>query len=179
MEQTERRKPRRGLTWLWMLLSLVLISGFMYWLSISSEPTEIVIVQEEEPLDEPGVLAVALDAFAADPDSYVGGDIRLDGVRAQSTMGSQAYWLEMPTGVPFLMKLDSSLVSDSTLSVEVGTTYAVVGTMHTMTDSVLTAWSEAGAIADEGQRMQAEFATSFLEARRIRASGGDGNDGGA
>jgi hypothetical protein len=62
------------------------------------------------------------------------------------------------------------------LSVEVGTPYTVVGTMYAMNDSVLNAWEASGAIADEGQRMQAEFATSFLEARSMRASSSGGGE---
>lgn len=176
MEQTERKKSRRGLTWFWMLLSVVMIGGFMYWLSVSSEPTPVTIVQDEEPEEEAGVLTVSVDSFAQDPDSWVGGDVRIRGVQASSNMGPQAYWLDMPTGVPFLLKLGPTLVADSAFSVEVGTPYTVVGTMYAMNDSVLNAWEASGAIADEGQRMQAEFATSFLEARSMRPSSSGGGE---
>ncbi len=98
-------------------------------------------------------------------------------MRAQSTLGPQAYWLDMPNDVPFLMKADSSLVSEGTFDMEVGTSYSVVGTMHAMTDSVLAAWEEQGALTEEGQRMQAEFATSFLEARRVVPTGGSSGSG--
>jgi len=180
MEQTERKKPRRALTWLWMLISLVAVGAFLYWLSVESEPTQVAVVEEEDPFaGETGALRVSPDTFAADPDSYVGGDVLLNGVRAQSTMGPQAYWLEMPNGVPYLAKADSSLLTAGEFDLEVGTAYSLVGTVHVMSDSVLTAWEETGAITEEGQRMQAEFATSFIEVRRVvpTRSGGGGESG--
>jgi len=175
MEQVERRKPRRGLAWLWMILSLVMIAAFMAWLGLESKPTEITVQTGEQTEETGGVPVVPLDTFALNPDQYVGQDVRLQNVQAQSAMGKQAYWLDMPTQVPFLLKVDSTLAADG-VTMESGTRYNVSGRVVTMSDSVLDAWQQSGAIQNEGERMQAEFATAFLEASTVTRSA---NQGGA
>ncbi|HKJ93384.1 MAG TPA: hypothetical protein VJ957_09450, partial [Longimicrobiales bacterium] len=62
------------------------------------------------------------------------------------------------------------------VTMESGTRYNVSGRVVTMSDSVLDAWQQSGAIQNEGERMQAEFATAFLEASTVTRSA---NQGGA
>ena len=47
----------------------------------------------------------------------------------------------------------------------------VVGTVFMMSDSILSSWDEQGVFGGEGDRIVAEFATSFLEARVVEAEG--------
>jgi hypothetical protein len=44
---------------------------------------------------------------------------------------------------------------------------------------VLNAWQQSGAIQSEGERMQAEFATAFIEASQVVPVSGQGSASGA
>ncbi|MEJ2218414.1 MAG: hypothetical protein P8099_17560 [Gemmatimonadota bacterium] len=179
MEQVERSKPRRSLGWLWMILSLILIAAFMTWLGLESKPTEVTVQTNEEGAPEGAAAPVVpLDSFSLHPDQYVGQEIQLQNVQAQSSMGPQAYWLDMPTNVPFLLKADSSLAASGDFAMESGTRYNVLGRVIAMSDSVLNAWQQSGAIGSEGERMQAEFATAFIEASQVQRTGGASGTGG-
>jgi hypothetical protein len=50
---------------------------------------------------------------------------------------------------------------------QVGQRVTIVGPVLARTDSVLAAWEREGVITSEGQRMEMEFATTFIEARRV------------
>jgi hypothetical protein len=180
MEQVEQKKPGRGLAWLWMILSLVMIAGFMTWLGIKSKPTEVTVqTGDQGAVENAGVPVIPLDTFSLNPDQYVGRQIRLQNVQAQSSMGKQAYWLDMPTQVPFLLKADSTLVAGGGFTMESGTRYDVRGRIVAMNDSVLDAWQKSGAIETDGERMQAEFATAFIEASQVQRVSGQGETTGS
>ena len=59
----------------------------------------------------------------------------------------------------------------SSVTVEPGSTVNVIGTVTVMSDSILAAWDEAGAFANEGDRIVAEFAERFVELRLIEGYG--------
>ena len=90
-------------------------------------------------------------------------------------MGNQAFWIELPNQNPFLVRLGSALVQDS-VQVQQDQTVTVTGNVHSMSDSVLTAWM-ADSVITEGQRLEAEFATHFIEATQVQARGGQGGGG--
>ena len=64
-----------------------------------------------------------------------------------------------------LIKLGPELVAAG-VAVRSGEVVSVSGRIMAMTDSVLAAWQQEGAITDEGQRMEAEYVLgqTFLEA---------------
>lgn len=179
MEQLEHKKPGRGLAWLWMLLSLIMIAGFMTWLAMESKPTEVTVqTNDEGTAGDAGVPVIPLDTFSLHPEQYLGQQVRLRGVQAQSNLGKEAYWLDMPSKVPFLLKADSALVAGG-FTMETGTRYDVQGRVLAMDDSVLSAWTTSGALQGEGDRMQAEFATTFIEASVVQPARGQGGVPGA
>lgn len=166
------RKPAGNYTWALVALSLVLIAGFFWWLSVNAEPTSGPIVQEEtEEEVEPGVTTVTL-AELESPQALLGQVVRIEQVPVGSRMGSQAFWAQLPNQNPFLFKLPSGEQVSS------GETVGVTGTVVQMTDSVLTAWQESGAIADEIELQEAQFAEHFVDATRVRHAGGAAQQGG-
>ncbi|MEJ2678765.1 MAG: hypothetical protein P8174_06795 [Gemmatimonadota bacterium] len=151
-----------------------MIAGFMTWLGVESKPTEVTVQTSDEGIspEEAGVPLIPLDTFSLHPEQYLGQRVRLQNVQAQSSLGKEAYWLDMPSQVPFLLKADSSLVASGDFTMETGTSYYVMGRVLAMDDSVLSAWEASGAIQGEGERMQAEFATDFIEASIVRPVSG-------
>jgi hypothetical protein len=158
------------LTLVWMALAILLVVGFMYWLAVSSEPSQMVMVQEDGD-DAPAVTdaptAVSLEEFAANPAQYRGRNIELEGVTVAARVGTQAFWINL-ANQPFLVRIAPSIVAEGR-TVEGGQTVTISGPVFARTDSILTAWEQEGVITSEGQRMEVEFAESFLEARRIVA----------
>lgn len=156
-----------------MLLAFVLLGGFLYWLGITAEPTSIEIV--ETTTDEGGLSASAIldvEDFLANPEGQIDAVVEVTGARVASRLGSQAFWIG-PDDAPYLVKMGPELVADST-QVSVESTVNIVGSVFMMSDSVLTAWDSLGVFANEGDRIVAEFATSFLEAYEISGAAGSG-----
>lgn len=148
-----------------MILSFVAIGGFMFWLSRSAEPTQVAVVEEggTQPSESGAGMLVGWNEFGANPQSYEGQTITLRLVRVASLLGRGAFWTQLPNETPFLIKLGDTLIADG-MVVASGDVGELTGTVHTMSDSVLNAWGEAGVFTDDVQKIEAEFATSFLEA---------------
>lgn len=167
-----------------MIAAFLVIAAFLWWLSATAVGTTgPVEVAEADTTDAEGSLAtrVELVDLQTRPDSLLGQEIRVAGANVASRMGAQAFWIELPNQNPFLVRLAPALVRDS-VQVQQNQTVTVVGAMHAMSDSVLNAWV-ADTVISEGQRLEAEFATHFIEARQLSRQGGgpqqdDGQDGG-
>ena len=161
-----------------MLLAFVLVGGFLYWLNGSAEPTEVEIV--EDTTDEGGLTASAIldvEDFLANPEGQLDAVVEVTGARVASRLGQQAFWIG-PDDAPYLVKMGPRLVEQGT-QVQAESTVNIVGTVFMMNDSVLTAWDTLGVFSNPGDRIVAEFATSFLEAYEIDgAAGGAADDGG-
>lgn len=148
-----------------MILSFVLIGGFMFWLSRTAEPTSVAVMEDgdsDAPTGAGGTL-VGWSEFGVDPQSYAGQTITLRPVSVASLLGQGAFWTQLPNETPFLIKLGETLIAEG-LVIAPGDAGELTGMVHTMSDSVLNAWQEAGVFTEEVQRIEAEFATSFLEA---------------
>jgi hypothetical protein len=62
------------------------------------------------------------------------------------------------------------------VAVAAGNSVTVTGTVRSMNDSTLVAWTAAGSI-QQGDRIVAEFATHFIEAVQVSVRGGGGGAG--
>ncbi len=151
-----------------MIAALLLLVGFLYWLNITAQPTEVVQV-EEGPDRGPGVSAILdIDDFLVDAQRFEGQTVEVTGAQVTSRLGDQAFWIG-PEDRPFLVKLASPAI-EAGVSVASGQSMNLVGTVLMMTDSALVAWGDAGAFPTEGDRIVAEFAVGspFLEAFRVQ-----------
>ena len=164
----------RSLTWLWMLLALVAVGGFLFWLGSASEPTTAVVVEEEgegpgaDPL-EAGVTEVVKDTLAADKARFVGQRIRVAEVEATGMLGPRIFWGELgdpSRQVPILIRMDSTAASG--IEVRTGSMFTVTGEIQPMTDSLATVWAEGNEFTGEGEQSQAAFADYYIQASRIR-----------
>lgn len=187
MADETRAAGRRPMTWLWMVLALVCVAGFLTWLALTSEPSSVAVVEETDE-DEgfgPGEFTlVPKDSLAADKARYEGQVVQVPRIEATGSLGPVVFWGELGSQanqVPILVRMDSTLAAVG-MQIASGTEYVVRGTVHRMTDSIAGAWGEAGVLPDEGARLQATFADYFIEARNIRpapaAAGGRSGQGG-
>lgn len=155
-----------------MVLSFIILGGFLYWLNITAEPTEVTIV-EETPDEGSGASAIlAVDDFLANPEGQLDAVVEVTGARVASRLGAQAFWIG-PDDRPYLVKMGPAVVEAGT-AVLVESTVNITGTVYMMSDSVLTSWDSLGVFGNPGDRIVAEFATTFLEAADLETISGGG-----
>ena len=94
-----------------------------------------------------------------------GQTVRVNGVTVASNLGAKAFWFTLPNKNPFLV-----MTADSG-SVKAQTVVDVVGKVNVMNDSIMKAWVSSGAIT-ENQKLEAEFATEFIQAAAVQKSKG-------
>lgn len=178
----------RSKTLLWMILSLVVVGGFLVWLGMASEPTAVPVVAEDEETAEDvadrDVPLVEKDSLADNKAAYEGRIVRVEDIEATTELGPAIFWGELgdqANQVPILVRLDSAAAEGWEL--RTGTSYNVTGQVSRMTDSVAAEWGEQGEFRGEGEEMQATFTDYFIQASRIRPARGesssDGQDGDA
>lgn len=105
------------------------------------------------------IAAVDLATFSADPEAHEGHEIRLADVPVDSRMGTEGFWLKLPNQGLYLVRG----TADNAGAVQAGQRVTVAGTVRAMSDSVVTAWIEEGAITAD-QEMEARYATSYMDA---------------
>ena len=170
-----------------MVLSFLLVVGFMYWLSVTAEPTEVMVVEDEAALEN----VVAFDVFSAGPGEYLGEVVSLEGVPVTSAFGNHGRWVQLADGnrTGFLLHYSDSLRADTTVALTEltdGMTVNLTGLVVATTDSVLDAWDAAGAFGADVDRIMAQstYHLSFIEVTLIEMPespdpGGEGDDSGS
>lgn len=164
-----------------MLGTLVLLGGFLYWLATTAEPTPPPVM-EEEPEEQVGPAATVaqLDTLERNAAAYEGQMIRVENVAVAQSLGSSAFFVQLPGGSPFMAVYAENLVAagEPVPSGEV----TLVGRVHEAQDSLLDTWIESGVVT-EANRPLAEFASHYLEVASImlggQQSGGESGEGNA
>ncbi|MXV96504.1 MAG: hypothetical protein F4Y07_11205 [Gemmatimonadetes bacterium] len=156
-----------------MILCFLAIGGFLYWLSVTAEPTEVVV--EEEPEEDVAVNVVAFADFSAGTSSYIGEEITLEGISVSSLLGPQGAWTSLENGTPYLLRFMESALADS-VEIVSGGSISVTGSVVAMSDSILDAWEAVGGFPQAGDRMQAEFALDFIEVTSVSDAQGGSDD---
>jgi hypothetical protein len=166
-----------------MTLAFIVMGGFLYWLYLQAadqRAQEAVQMQQaaaEKANSFPNAHDITGTALETDAGSYLGQLVKTEELPVASGLGTRGFWLELPNKNPFLVALNDSLLADSTV-VDAGQHVVVVGTMYAMNDSAVNAWVKSGSIG-EGDKLAAEFATQYLEARHVQVvtAGGSGGEG--
>lgn len=173
-EATTPQKRRSGSNWTPVAVALVTVGLFLGWLA-TRKPEEAVVVAEPdtEVQDETTAgPAVAIDAGDLNQaDQYVGQVVALERVSVMSPLGPALFWIELPGGSPYLVKLDSAQIARGTRVPAANTNVHVTGQVLNKSEAVLSTWLEEGVLQSEGQRSQAEFGATYIEARRVQPAG--------
>jgi len=132
-----------------------------------AEPAEEELV-EEVPAPEatmPEATVVEATQLGAETATYEGQTVRINGVLVSSPLGSGAVWVDLPTDLqptPFLIRTPTPPAPGSTVD--------IVGTVMAMTAATVDEWVTSGMIS-ENERLQAEFATHYLDAQAVQPAG--------
>ena len=160
-----------------MILAFLVVIGFLYWLNVTAEPTQVTIV-EEEVRSSSGASAILNEAdFLSAPDQYEGQLVEVTDARISSRLGPQAFWIG-PDDSPFLVKMGPELVGAGT-EILIEQRVHLTGLVGMMSDSAHAAWDGQGAFPNAGDKIVAEFAigSPFLEISALEVVGGGGDAG--
>lgn len=164
-----------GASILWVVVAVLVIGGFLAWLTVTAEPSvpPSAMEQEEEPEEAVGGPAELVSAadFAGSAAGYNGRVVELSNVPVVQRMGAQIFWIELPGAqgaTPYLVKLSDALVAAGVALPAEQTRVTVEGMVMQKSDSVLNAWEQAGVLESGGHRAQAEFGDTYIEARAVR-----------
>jgi hypothetical protein len=151
-----------------MIVAFLAMGGFLYWLSVTSEPTEFAVAEENRTADLPTATSVSPVEFSEGPAGYVGERIRIPNVAVRDLTGLNLIWFHLANEeeTPYLVRIDRRFVADD-LQVLRDDVISLAGTVHAMSDSVLTAWEDLGIFTAEGQRGLVQAQESFIEADQI------------
>ncbi len=165
-----------------MIVAFVAMAVFLYWLSLQAGTDQNVAVSEDstaaDTVGVSGATTISATDLQTNPAQFAGQLVRVTGLTVASGLGQQAFWLSLPSGSPFLVSLSGPLQAQG-MTPKSGQIASVVGTMRQMSDSVVSAWTEAGTIS-EGDRAAAGFAEYYIDARRVslRQAPGSSSAGG-
>ena len=169
----------RGGSFIPVVVALVAIGAFLAWIATQTPERTVAVA---EPGDTTGAAQPADTAPAqvVDPQTMavsasarelIGQRIELQSVPVSSAMGDQLFWIELPGGSPYLVKLDSAAVAAGR-TVPTAGNVRVIGRVMDKDDVVLQQWMERGVLRNDSDKMQAEFGTTYIEASRVTPAGG-------
>ncbi|MGH7448859.1 MAG: hypothetical protein ACRELT_14910 [Longimicrobiales bacterium] len=159
-------------------VAVIAVGLFFGWVA-TREPPEAVAVVEPDAAPVTNEDAAG-PATAIEPDvlnqtasarALIGETVELASVPVSDVLGGQMFWIELPGGSPYLVKLDSATVAGGGALPAPGSSVRVVGRLLEKTPEVLDSWMASGALEDSNQRMLAEFGSTFIEARRVEPAG--------
>lgn len=173
MENTGTTPSRqRGVSMLPLGLALVAVLIFIGWLA--TRPREQAVVVQEPPAgaavaaEEPGGPPVPIDAAVlptAAAQQHVGQYVEIANVEVLGSLGARMIWIQAG-GMPYLVQLE-----EGTAPAGLGQRVTIRGVVREKTEAVLDEWMRTGVLESEDHRLQAEFGTTYLQARRTQPAG--------
>lgn len=167
-----------GGSWISVTVAFVAVAVFFLWMA-TREPPEAVAVAE--PGDEPADTTAQATGTPIEPSALVettsargliGQDIELASVLVSDVLGTEMFWIELPGGAPYLVKMDSAQIASGISLPAQRSNVRVVGRVLEKTPELLDRWTASGAIANPDQRSLAEYGSTFIAARRVEPAGG-------
>jgi hypothetical protein len=173
-----QRDSAGGKSWLPVAVAVLAVGAFLIWLATRQPPETVAVVepgdttaaQNDAPV-QATVVEPATLAQSAGARGLIGQTIEVSPVRVSDTLGSQMFWIEMPDGSPYLVKLDSALVARGVAQPAPGSQVRVIGRVVEKTTAIVDGWMQSGALQTADQRMLAEFGSTYIEALRVQPAG--------
>jgi hypothetical protein len=177
MAKTEAPKPRSsrsGTSFIPAAVALIAVGLFIGWLA-TRRPDPGVAVAEPDPRGAPAAGEAtgpatpigAARLSGAGARELIGQDVELTSVPISSMLGSQLFWIELPDGSPFLVHMDEALMARG-VPVQAGRNARIVGRVLDKDTALLDEWQATGVLRSEGDRAQAEYGTTYIEARQVQ-----------
>ncbi|HSJ24044.1 MAG TPA: hypothetical protein VK929_05165 [Longimicrobiales bacterium] len=173
MANTETTTSRKqgGTNILPVAVALVAVAVFIGWLATRESPEPVAVEEPDAPTD-----VVADDQGPAtvieDPDvlsgagarEYVNRSVQLDNTAVITALGSRLVWIELPNGSPYLVLLPEGTATPSGQ-------VTLTGMIREKTDAVLDEWEQSGVLESDDHRLQAEYGSTYFEARQVQPAG--------
>ena len=137
-----------------MIVCFVAMGGFLYWLSTYRAAE---VEADDAATAEDGGNEVAFEDFAAAPEDYMDAEFTMRMVVVNSMIGNRFFWTQVSDDLPYLVHITEEALADS-VEVLAGRRVDVTGMVMALTDSVLDVWTESGAIRNEGDLAQVQYA---------------------
>ena len=157
--------------------SIILIAALMGWLFMQQQNRAEATVATGDSAaaapvasGAPPAHVVSDSVFEQNVKTYVGQVVEITGIAYSSGLSPQTFWVDLPSGMPFLVKLDDALVAAGTALPTSGRV-TIVGTVQSKDEATVAQWLQSGVLQDDNQRQQAEFGTTYIEARQVRPAG--------
>lgn len=176
MAKTDASGRTGGTNLIPVAVAVLAVGLFFGWVATREPPAAVAV---EEPGDTTAVDDAAGQATQIEPDvlgqpeaarGLIGQNVELASVAVSDVLGPQMFWIELPSG-PFLVKIDSAMVTAGSAVPAPGSNVRVVGRVLEKTTAVVDGWMASGVLANPDQRMLAEFGSTFIEARRVEPAG--------
>lgn len=159
-------------TIVWAVAAVVVVAVFVAWLSMTAEPSVTPLQTADDTTDTTpggaGAVVTATD-FEPNANNFLGQVIELRDVAVVQHMGASIVWIELPSGSPYLVKVSDEVAANGLPTPQ--SRVNVIGTVREKTDAILQQWQDTGVLQSAGQRTQAEFGSSYIEATAIRPAG--------
>jgi len=158
-----------AMTWLWMGVGIAATALFFWWVSVSSEPSQVVVSEDEAAAAraaEDEVQNVTLAELSGNPGEYLAEEVQLSSATITSVMGESAFWVDGGSG-PFLIVKAPEFTMRDGASVRTGVAVRITGHFWEQAPANIEQWRQTGFMTDAGHLAQAEFATHYIQAREI------------
>jgi hypothetical protein len=179
MAKTEATRPdsRRKAGWIPVAVALVAVGLFLGWLA-TTRPDEAVVVAEPDAGQTTDVdraddapATVITPGALVQAGQYVGQTVEIESVAVIGSLGPSLFWVELPGGTPFLVKVGDAQIERGAQAPQPGRNVHLVGQVLQKTTAVLDGWVDRGVLQTEDHRLQAEYGDAYIEARRIQPAG--------
>lgn len=133
------------------------------WLAAADEAE--VPPEPEEPEATPSPQARFLEAFARAPRAYLGHGIKLERVRVRSRSGHHLFWVELPKGEAYPVRIEPAL--GAYLALSPGDVVSLFGRVRPLSDSLLRDWQASDPSPVRGSMLAPRAGETYLEVRGI------------
>jgi hypothetical protein len=164
---TPRKRGRGGSSWISVAVAVVAVGVFLGWLATRQPEEAVAVAEPEGPVDtlpdEAGpATVISADALSgAGAQQHLNENIEISSVEVMSPLGTRLFWIEAG-GAPYLVYIEAGEAPPA------GRRVRVTGTVREKTDALLDEWEQAGVLRSEGDRLQAEYGTTYIQARRVQ-----------
>jgi len=161
--------PRKGAApagTILMLVAFAAMAGFIYWLSISAEPTDIQIQPAEEVEQrESELLRITTDSFAVDPSMFVGQRVRLINLQSTNLISGEIFTVGLDALGDYVIRMGEGPVSEG-LVIFPGDNLHLNGTVRAMDQAEADSLVASGGIG-EGQQEAVMINATYIVASEI------------
>lgn len=174
MANTETTTSRKqgGTNIIPVAVALVTVALFIGWLATREAPEPVAVEEPDTPTDvadadDQGPATTIEDAdilSGAGAQEYVNRNVQLERTPVITSLGARLVWIELPSGSPYLVLLPQGTAAPSG-------TVTLTGMIRQKTDAVLDEWEQSGVLESEDHRLQAEYGSTYLEARQVQPAG--------